>query len=332
MTHHVGNKSREEGVRLSDTGTSIKRDALEPLMDFLTSPFKSGEFFNFSLDPDIGNNEVYEIVKGIFNSQDNFVQDSQKLAQLLYDHQEHSSIKDGKLLVVRMEEGMLDGEVLDVIGIFKAETLSPFLKIDPTEETFVIDMKEGFDIKSLDKGCIIFDSEPEKGFHVLMHNSKSKESGFWGDQFLKVKESSDAYHQTKDLMHIAKDFVSEQMPQEFEVDKAERIALLNKSMEYFQQNNSFNKEEFAAEVFEDEKVVESFSSFDNKYRQENLMEPTNNFEISAQAVKKQGGVFKSVLKLDKNFHIYIHGDKNLIERGTDDEGRKFYKLYFEQEK
>ena len=50
-----------------------------------------------------------------------------------------------------------------------------------------------------------------------------------------------------------------------------------------------------------------------------------------QAVKKQARVFKSVLKLDKNFHIYIHGNRELIEQGVEKDGRKFYKLYFESE-
>ncbi len=41
---------------------------------------------------------------------------------------------------------------------------------------------------------------------------------------------------------------------------------------------------------------------------------------------------RSVLKLDKNFHIYIHGDRELIERGYDEEkGKSFYKVYFEEE-
>ncbi|MCB0771369.1 MAG: nucleoid-associated protein, partial [Flavobacteriales bacterium] len=57
----------------------------------------------------------------------------------------------------------------------------------------------------------------------------------------------------------------------------------------------------------------------------------DNFEISAQAVKRQARIFKSVLKLDKNFHIYIHGDRNKIEHGVDESGRKFYKIYYEQE-
>ena len=48
-------------------------------------------------------------------------------------------------------------------------------------------------------------------------------------------------------------------------------------------------------------------------------------------MKRQARVFKSVLKLDKNFHIYIHGDRNKIEQGVDEKGRKFYKIYYEQE-
>jgi len=62
------------------------------------------------------------------------------------------------------------------------------------------------------------------------------------------------------------------------------------------------------------------------------MEVSDNFDISKQAVKKQARVFKSVLKLDKNFHIYIHGNRDLIEQGVDNNGRKFYKIYYEEEK
>ena len=42
-------------------------------------------------------------------------------------------------------------------------------------------------------------------------------------------------------------------------------------------------------------------------------------------------LFKSILKLDKNFHIYIHGNSELIRRGEEKDGRKFYKIYFENE-
>jgi hypothetical protein len=57
----------------------------------------------------------------------------------------------------------------------------------------------------------------------------------------------------------------------------------------------------------------------------------DSFSISTAAVKKQARVFKSVLKLDKNFHIYIHGNRDLIEQGMEPDGRKFYKIYFREE-
>jgi hypothetical protein len=50
--------------------------------------------------------------------------------------------------------------------------------------------------------------------------------------------------------------------------------------------------------------------------------------LNEKAVKKQARVFKSVIKLDKNFHIYVHGNRNLIERGTDENGT-FYKICYD---
>jgi len=41
----------------------------------------------------------------------------------------------------------------------------------------------------------------------------------------------------------------------------------------------------------------------------------DNFEISSEAVKKKARAFKKILKLDKNFHIHIHGDLHKIEKG-----------------
>jgi hypothetical protein len=68
------------------------------------------------------------------------------------------------------------------------------------------------------------------------------------------------------------------------------------------------------------------------YEQEFETPLSNGFDISTQAVKKQNSNFKTVLKLDKNFHVYIHGDRKLIEEGFDNEkGMKYYTLYFKEE-
>jgi predicted RND superfamily exporter protein len=132
-------------------------------------------------------------------------------------------------------------------------------------------------------------------------------------------------------LQIAKTFVVKQLPEDFEVDKPRQIDMLNKSIEFFKKNDMFDKDEFEKEIFGDKEVISSFKSFYDDYKENNNVEIQDNFEISNQAVKKQARIFKSVLKLDKNFHIYIHGDRELIEKGTDPDGRKFYKIYYTAE-
>ena len=78
-------------------------------------------------------------------------------------------------------------------------------------------------------------------------------------------------------------------------------------------------------------MIKSFQTYDESYRQSHEVNIEDSFEISPQAVKKQARVFKTVLKLDKNFHIYIHGNRDLIEQGVEKDGRKFYKIYFNEE-
>jgi len=115
------------------------------------------------------------------------------------------------------------------------------------------------------------------------------------------------------------------------MSKAHKIDLLNRSVDYFKKHDQFDKEEFEQDVLFHPNVIESFQKFDRNYRRENELELADNFDISAQAVKQQAKAFKSVLKLDKNFHIYIHGNRELIEQGIDENGRKYYKIYYERE-
>jgi len=77
-------------------------------------------------------------------------------------------------------------------------------------------------------------------------------------------------------------------------------------------------------------LIDTFNQYRAAYQKEREIDIADNFNISESAVKKQARVFKSVIKLDKNFHIYIHGDRNLIEQGSDEKG-KYYKVYYQKE-
>ena len=53
------------------------------------------------------------------------------------------------------------------------------------------------------------------------------------DQFLKIKPCSDNYHHTKDFLDIAKNYITNQLSEDFEVEKTDKIDLLNRSVQYF---------------------------------------------------------------------------------------------------
>lgn len=333
ITHHVGNKLRDEKIILSSEVSMIADDTKDFLLKYFLLPIKAEEFFSFSHSVKLDLNEVYTIVKDIFSKPKSFIPSTQSIAKLLYEQSMHPKIKEGELNIAYFSNVVLDNEVVEAIGIFKSETDTPFIKMKNEKSRFSIKHDYGFEIKGMDKGCIIFNTDPKNGYKILIvdNANKSGEAQYWKDDFLNVKPISNEFHQTNQFLGIAKNFVTKQLSEEFEVSKADKIDLLNRSVGYFKTHENFDKKEFEKEVFQDTGIIKSFRNFDSTYREENEIVLTDNFEISPQAVKKQARVFKSVLKLDKNFHIYIHGDRELIEQGVDKDGRKYYKIYYKDE-
>jgi hypothetical protein len=48
--------------------------------------------------------------------------------------------------------------------------------------------------------------------------------------------------------------------------------------------------------------------------------------------QKATRIFRSVIKLDRNFHNYVHGNLKLIEKRYDEAtGMNYYKVYFKEE-
>ena len=144
-------------------------------------------------------------------------------------------------------------------------------------------------------------------------------------------QRKDEYYNTHNVLSLCKNFVTKELPQQFDVSKADQIDFLNKSVKFFKEKDSFEMDEFTNEVIVQPDVIESFNKYRSDYQREHDIDFADNFAISETAVKKQARVFKSVIKLDKNFHIYIHGNRELIEQGIDEKGRKFYKIYYQEE-
>jgi hypothetical protein len=329
IVHNVGNKSSDEGVGFSNTLSNFK-NVEKHINSLLTKNFHLNEFYKFYFAPDISLNPVFQFASSIFRNE-NFIEQSQNIARYLYDKSTHPKIKGGELSIFLLNSCVFNGEEMNILGMFKSEQKDSFIKFNMSSDSFNLNSEEGMNVKKLDKGCLIFDTNQEDGFLVAVtDNTNSIEAQYWKDEFLHVNSTNNEYNQTNSFLDITKDFVKESLTDN--LSKSEQIDILNRSIDYFKENDSFNKTEFEKNVFENDEIIDSFRKFNEDYRVKNEIEVNDNFQISPNAVKKQIRSFKRILKLDENFDILIKGNKDLIEKGVDSDGRKFYKIYYNVEK
>ncbi len=337
--HRVGNPTQNEMYALSDGPLALK-DELIPklLMQYFLTPFeKVNEVYHLTHSSgDLNLNEIFHFATQVFEDKAKFHETSEQVAKYLYKVSSHPKIKSGELYVAYFSKVQLEGSLLDAIGIFKSENKETYLKVYPDKGGFQMDYEENaININKLDKGVLIFNTEKEQGYKVVVidkTNSSQEAAIYWKDEFLQLKIRNDSFNQTSNTLGIYKNFVTQKLDDEFEMSKADKIDLLNRSIKYFKDKDTFDMDEFAGEVIGNPQAIESFKNFKSQYEQEFDSPIADTFEISDNAVKKQSRVYKSVLKLDKNFHIYIHGDKELIEKGFDDDKHmNYYKVYFKEE-
>ena len=332
VLHNVGNKFAEENVKFSKRKLDANNEILDVLLCFFLNSFKDIIYFNLFHESDINLNVVYAYVSKIFDNHGSIFEHSVNLSKHLYERSDHPNIKGGEFYTVYFKDCIIDGETVDAVGLFKSENKDTFLKVFPSGDGFEIESEQGININKLDKGCLIFNTERENGYIVAVvdNTGKGADAQYWIDDFLHVRQRRDEYYNTQQALSLCKSFVKEELPQQFEISKADQAALLNKSVQFFKEKDNFNLDEFANEVIEQPEVIEIFNRYKSAYQQERDIDIADNFTISDNAVKKQARALKSVIKLDKNFHIYIHGNRNLIQQGTDKNG-KFYKIYYQEE-
>jgi hypothetical protein len=333
--HHVGNAGLEESLKISDAPLEIEQDKIIQLLRiWFLSNFATPEYYNFtSATEDFKENPIYRFSSNLFDEPESIHENSISIARHLYEVSVHPNIKSGDLFVVYFNALAINGQHTEAIGIFKSEFKESFLKLKSYANQFDLIADEGISVRKLDKGCLILNVEKESGYKILtVDNSNRADAQYWKEKFLNLSPWSDAYHHTQQYMSMTREFVANRIAGEFNVSKADQIDLLNRSVNFFKSKDQFNQAEFETEVLGDADLVESFRNYGKTFMADADVDLENNFEISAHAVKRQARVFKSVLKLDKNFHIYIHGDRELIEKGFDESaGKHFYKIYFDHE-
>lgn len=336
--HHVGNKLQDEYLSLSETTINLDDEVLKGLLlKFFLQPFeKVSEVYRFhNSNQRLDLNDAYNFASEHFKDSASFHEVSKHFARHLFEVSTHPKIKAGELYVASFSNVQVDGEKINAIGVFKSENKETYLRVNPKNAGFEVTYEQdAININKLDKGCLIIDNGLQEGYTVIVVDgtNKSQEALYWKDNFLNVQIQNNDYNQTNTILGVYKNFVTTKIGDDFEIGKTDKIDLLNRSMKYFKDNQVFDLNEFTNEVIGNEQGIASFLNYKKDFEEEFEIPISDNFDIHDAAVKKQARAYKSVLKLDKNFHIYIHGDKQLIERGFDkDKSMNYYKVYFQQE-
>jgi hypothetical protein len=335
-TAWVGNKGRFEGVNIpKQTLTPVHDVAQDMLTAAFLKPFeKTEEFFYFFHEEDVSNHPVYQNCMNIFKEPENFHDEVTKLVQRLYESSENPKVQGGEFFVALFDQVVLQGELTRAIAIVKIQSKDSYLKVERTTETYALNILEGIPLDKLETAALIFDMDEYEGYRVCAIDTvtKKNERSFWKDEFLRLRPIEDNYFNTRHYINLSGEFITQKLPQSFETERTDQLDLLYRSGLYFKENESFEIEDYAASLFPDEEKQEAFKEFRDSYSKAYAVPLEDKFDISGQAVKKEFKVLKSVIKLDKNFHIYVHGRRDLIERGFDEgKGKKYYKVYFEEE-
>ncbi|KAA3622154.1 MAG: nucleoid-associated protein [Flavobacterium sp.] len=335
--HRVGNKSRNEGILLSETAHEAD-DELTPLLkEFFLKPFRDKEenYFQFSHDTDLEFHELYKLVSEIFAAPDMVHEQSRKIARYLFDQSTHPHIKSGEVYVAYLEGLQIDNEKVDGIGIFKSELKQDFLQFSEKENQLIANLEQGINLNKLDKGALIFNVKKEEGYKVLSVDSNRYDARYWLESFLGVDAFEDENFFTKKYLKFCQDFAKDVvLPAE---DKKEEVLFMNRAVNHFAKNDQFEETAFMNEVIDNPDLIPEFRHYKTERAPKYSIEDLTTFPIANTAVTAARKKIRNVINLDTNIQIkmdFINPEsaERFVEKGWDEEKQMYYYLvYFNQE-
>lgn len=336
--HRVGNKSRNEGMLLSEQPFKAD-DELTPLLkEFFLKPFRDKEenYYQFQHEADLEYHELYKMVSAGFEHPEEMHKISKQMARLLFDQSMHPHIKSGELYVAYFKNVQLDNQKMDAIGIFKSELKQDFLEFSEDESQFNAWLKQGVNLSKLDKGALIFNAEKEEGYKVLSVDSNRYDTRYWLESFLGVDAFEDENFFTKKYLRFCQDFAKEVvLPAE---DKKEEVLFMNRAVNHFAKNDQFEESAFVNEVIDNPDLIPEFRHYKTEKAPKYRIEDVTSFPIANTAVSAARKKIKNVIDLDTNIQIkmdFINPEsaERFVEKGWDEEKQMYYYLvYFNQER
>lgn len=335
--HRVGNKNKNEGVFLSEEPFRLNDETTGLLKEYFFKPFREKEenYYKLANEVDVEFNELYKIVSEVFEDNSKAHLNSKKIASLLFEQSNHPHIKSGEVYVAYLSNLLLDNKKVDAIGIFKSELKHDFIQLEEKNSNLDIVIQQGININKLDKGCLIFNVDKEEGYKVLSVDSNKYDTKYWIENFLGVNPLSDDNFKTKNYLKFCQNFAKDVvLPAE---DKQQEVLFMNRAVNHFAKNDSFEESTFLNEVMENPELIPEFKHYKTEKGPKYSIEDVSTFDIANKAVSDARKKIKNVINLDTNIQIkmdFINPEsaEKYVEKGWDEERQMYYYLvYFNKE-
>ena len=328
--HKIGNKSAVEGVELSKSPISIDDNLGDVLKSYFMKAFKDEERYTFAHPTSLNLNAVYSYVSAIFDNADLFHEESINIAKFLYEKSTHPNIKRGDFYVIHFKDCILDGETIDAVGLFKSENKDTFIQLKSIEGGFDVVGQTGMNINKLDKGCLIFNLNRQKGYVIcVVDNGNRTDAKYWVEDFLQLKRCEDDFLQTEQVVTMCKSFISK-LPEGY--DKTAKAVMMNNVVKALGEE-SVSVKSISNKAFNPAGVGEAFMSYADEFQTNQEITFRDSFHGKTESINMRSVKTVTKVCLDNNFEIRILGCGDNIERGYDEKkGKKFYILYYDEEK
>jgi 37-kD nucleoid-associated bacterial protein len=335
--HRVGNKSRVERNFVSESLFVLNEEMTAAFMKYFIKPLKKAEsYYRFTMPEQGGltlaDHPLHAAAKSVFDKPENLLEASQNMLKHLYEQSTHPNIKSGEVFVAYFSDVLIEDELVDAIGIFKSEQKSSFFDVEEGRGRLVVKKMDGIHIEKLDKGCLIVNVEEEDGYRVISVDNNSYDASYWLHDFLKVSFVKDENFHTRSFLELCNNFSDQVIAQGS--NKDQQIRFLNESVDYFNKHETFKADEFIEAVMPArDDFMEEFQSLRKDYE----LDKTDNFPISAAALRSTSRKFNNTIKLDTNIQIKLdynnpEASRFYLEKGYDeDKGMHFYKVFFNEE-
>jgi hypothetical protein len=325
--HTVGNPSMDEPLILNQQLVELSENEHDIVLEMLMQGFSSHEKFG-SEEAEL--TPVYQFCLAFLEREypnADFNLKSQKIAEHLYGVMTHPKTNPGHLFIAHVVDTTIDGFNRDAMVFIKSEIEKTVIELKWNESDLALKYHSGIIPGQIEKGAMAyFNSNDELEFLLIEKSRAAINEWYWSEYFLEVKPVKNGYFKTKQAIEIAKGFIEQELPEITELQRTEAARIKQQAEKYFRTKDEFQIDGFSEALFHNKDLQDGFKTYANEFEDSSI---TEDFDISKEAAKKAKTTFKEVIKLDKNFHIYIHGNTDLIQQGYDDQkGMNYYKVYF----